>query len=68
MSGGRRREGRGWARWVQDLPLTAALAPQETEEPRGGPERPRQEEGEDDGAGAAGGGAGGGGKKRRWGR
>lgn len=25
MSEGRRREGRGWARWVQDLPLTAAL-------------------------------------------
>lgn len=43
-------------------PADGRSAPQEAEEPRGGPECPRQEEGADDRAGAAGGGAGGGGK------
>lgn len=52
-------------------PADGRPAPQEAEEPRGGPECPRQEEGADDGAGAAGGGAGGGGEglgeTRGWG-
>lgn len=43
-------------------PVDGRFAPQEAEEPRGGTECPRQEEGADDRAGAAGGGAGGGGK------
>lgn len=46
-------------------PADGRSAPQEAEEPRGGPECPRQEEGADDRAGAAGGGAGGGGKGLR---